>query len=92
MKTALGSDPKLNRDGLVDRFKDQLLIVMLKRLGGGPLQIPIEEMDRNGSSVVSPCRQRLRLKFTQTALGWPQLACTRPRRLRARPGRLRPFR
>ncbi|SFM02805.1 hypothetical protein SAMN03159423_4907 [Bradyrhizobium sp. NFR13] len=53
MKTALGSDPRLNGDGLVDRFKDQLLIVMLKRLGGGPLRIPIEEMDRTGLDLAS---------------------------------------
>lgn len=53
MKAALGSDPRLNADGLVDRFKDQLLIVLLKRLGGGPLRIPIDEMDRTGLDLAS---------------------------------------
>jgi hypothetical protein len=46
MKSVLGRDPAINEDGLVDRFKDQLLIVLLKRLGGGPLQIPIAEIDQ----------------------------------------------
>jgi hypothetical protein len=53
MKAALGSDSRLNADGLVDRFKDQLLIVLLKRLGGGPLRIPIDEMDRTGLDLAS---------------------------------------
>lgn len=53
MRSILGSDHAISKDGLVDRFKDQLLIVMLKRLGGGPLQIPIAEIDQTGSDLVT---------------------------------------
>ena len=53
MRSIFGSDQAINKDGLVDRFKDQLLIVMLKRLGGGPLQISIAEIDQTGSDLVT---------------------------------------
>ncbi len=40
---------------LLDDFKDQLLIVMLKRLskGGKPVVIPVAEVDDTGQDVVS---------------------------------------
>jgi hypothetical protein len=43
-KKPIGNHATLNSDGLVDRFIDQLLIVLLKRLGG-QIDIPIKEVD-----------------------------------------------
>jgi hypothetical protein len=37
---------------VLDDFKDQLLIVLLKRLGG-QVSIPITEVDNTGSNTVS---------------------------------------
>ncbi len=37
---------------VLDDFKDQLLIVLLKRLGGN-VDIPIAEVDDTGSNLVS---------------------------------------
>ena len=48
----LSSDPVLNSDGLMDRFKDQLLIVLLKRLGGEG-SIPVAEVDDTGQDLAA---------------------------------------
>jgi hypothetical protein len=48
----LSSDPVLNSDGLMDRFKDQLLIVLLKRLGG-EVSISIAEVDDTGQDLAA---------------------------------------
>lgn len=37
---------------VLDDFKDQLLIVFLKRLGG-TVTVPVSEVDNTGSNVVS---------------------------------------
>jgi hypothetical protein len=48
----LSSDPVVNSDGLMDRFKDQLLLVLLKRLGGD-VSIPIAEVDDTAQNLAA---------------------------------------
>jgi hypothetical protein len=51
-RETLSSDPAVNSDGLMDRFKDQLLIVLLKRLGG-EVTIPISEVDGTAQDLAT---------------------------------------
>jgi hypothetical protein len=47
----LSSDPAFDKTHL-QRFKDQLLIVLLKRLGG-EVTIPIAEVDATGNDLMA---------------------------------------
>jgi hypothetical protein len=48
----MSSDPNFADDGLLRRFKDQLLIVMLKRLGG-EATLPLSEIDATGMDLLA---------------------------------------
>jgi hypothetical protein len=48
----MSSDPNFADDGLLQRFKDQLLIVMLKRLRG-EATLPLFEIDATGMDLLA---------------------------------------
>ena len=48
---------------MLDDFKDQLLIVLLKRLGGNVI-LPVAEVDDTGGNVVSFCIKDRCFHFT----------------------------